>query len=275
MPSSFIVLYDFSPYARQALLVAHQWSAWIGAELHLLHNIDESYVPAMADQEARQEVHSLSRSEVFDKLTQQHLEETGEAIPPDKVHVSTKSLFTSLAQITRELDVQLVFSGLKGKSLLKRFLAGSTVLKLLDYVEVPVVSVPKRLPLYTQLALHVSVSYHYTFNSIALQQFLDLMGDNIKELVFLTVCTENDNREKAAALLDKLQTIFSDHPSVSTHLFEGDTPLAQVKAHMLAQTDGVLVVQKGSRALSDHLFRKFFVDELVHDASLPMLILPT
>lgn len=274
MQYSFIVLYDFSHYARQALRVAHQWSIWTGAELHLLHNLEATFAPAMADQEVRQQLHASSKSEAFHRLQRSFQETIGETIPPERVHISVKSLNATLNQLVGEYNARLLFAGLKGHGVLQRIFIGNTVLKLLEHAHIPVVAIPQNLREYNQISLHIGVSYHYTFNSIQLQQFIQLMGKKMRSLVFISVLTKDDDRQRAAAHLARLKDTFSDEAEVSTQLFEGNEPFAQVKTYMEAQEDGVLLVQKGSRALSDYLFREFFINELIYDASIPLIVLP-
>ncbi|MCJ8163460.1 universal stress protein [Pontibacter sp. E15-1] len=274
MSQSVLVLYDFSPGSRQALRVAHLWATWSGAELHLLHNLEGSYAPAMSDQEVRQQVHAISKAEAFNKVQRSFKKVTDEEINPVNVHISINSLATTVNQLLWEHNAQLLFAGLNDRGTLKRLFIGSTILRLLDMVRVPIVTIPKNVPVFQKLALHISVNYHYTFNSRALHQFLQLMGDKAEKLVFLSVLTEDDDRPQATSHLESLKATFSDHPAVHTCLFEGNEPLDQVKTYMQAQTDGVLVVQKRSRAMTDYMFREFFINELVHDASLPLIILP-
>ncbi|RDV13579.1 universal stress protein [Pontibacter diazotrophicus] len=274
MPHSYLVLYDFSSYARQALRVAHQWSLWTGADVHLLHNLEAAYIPAMADREVRQQVEAGSRSEAFDKLQRSYEEVTGKPVRPERVHISVASLTFTINKLVREHNTQLLFAGLKGNGVLKRIFIGSTILKLLEHAITPVVAIPKKIHEFKHLTLHVAVSYHYAFNSTHLRQILQLMGQKIKALVFISVLTKDDDRQRAISHLAKLEDSFSEQAPVSSRLFEGNAPFALVKAYMKEQEDGVLLAQRGSRALSDRLFREFFINELVHDASIPIIILP-
>lgn len=229
----------------------------------------------MADQEVRQQLQATLEAEAFRKVQSSFRKVTGEAVKPVNVHISVNSLSFTTDRLVKELNTQLLFAGLKGHGVLKRLFIGSTVLALLEHVSIPVVAIPKRTGRFNKLALHISVSYHYTFNSIALQQFTQLMGSKIEVLAFISVLTKDDDRQQAASHLAKLESVFSGQAVVQTHLFEGNSPLAQVKAYMEAQEDGVLMLQKGSRAFSDYLFREFFINELVYDASLPLIILPS
>lgn len=274
-PHSYIVLYDFSPCARQALRVAHQWSKWTGAALHLLHNLEDSLAPAMADQELRQQLTAISKAEAFNKIQRSFQEVTGETLQPVNVHIAVKSIAPSIDRLAGELNAQLLFAGLKERGVLQRLLIGSTVLNLLEHARVPVVTIPKNSGTFSKLRLHISVSYHFTFNSIALQQFLQLMGSKTDFIDFISVLTRDDDRQRAVHHLAKLESLFSGQARVQTHLFEGNEPLVQVKAYMATQEGGVLMLQKGSRAFSDYLFREFFINELIHDASLPLIILPS
>ncbi|MFD3001526.1 universal stress protein [Pontibacter toksunensis] len=274
MQYSFLVLYDFSQYARQALRVAHQWSGWAGADLHILYNQEATFAPAMADQQVRQQLDAHSRSEAFHRLQRSYEETIGAPIPAKNVHISVKNLAFTITQISSQYNTRLLFAGLKGHGVLKRIFMGSTVLKLLDIVDIPIVAIPHKLRAFEKINLHVGVSYHYIFHSIRLQQFIQLLANKIHSLVFISVLTTEDDRQQAVRHLSRLRATFKEGEDVHTRLFEGNNPFAEVKAYMRNQEDSVLLVQKGSRALSDYLFREFFINELVHDASIPLIILP-
>lgn len=269
------MLYDFSSCARQALRVAHLWSQWAGVELHLFHNLDGSYTPAMATQEVVQQVYAYSKADAFNEMQRNYQEITGEPVQPQNVHVAVDSLASTLNQLILEHHAQLLFTGLQGHGILKRLLIGSTVFKLLEHVTIPIVAIPKRTGTFQQVSLHVSISYHYAFNTSALQHFLLLLGTRIETLVLLSVLTEDDDRQQATSHLEKVKASLTTPLDVVTCLFEGDNPLKQVKAYMQKQADGVLVLQRRSRALSEYFYREFFINELVHDANLPLIILPS
>lgn len=53
-------------------------------------------------------------------------------------------------------------------------------------------------------------------------------------------------------------------------IYEG----SNIKDVINSKVDELLVVQKGSRLFSDHLFRKFMINELVYEGQTPMIVLP-
>ncbi|MBK7426529.1 MAG: hypothetical protein IPI60_05615 [Saprospiraceae bacterium] len=75
--------------------------------------------------------------------------------------------------------------------------------------------------------------------------------------------------------LERLTALFKDRFNTSFEIYEGSNPFEDIKKVINNKIDEILIVQKkGSRLLTDQLFRKFLINELVYDAQTPLIVLP-
>jgi len=73
-------------------------------------------------------------------------------------------------------------------------------------------------------------------------------------------------RELCAMFVDRFNTDFA--------IYEGNNPFEDIKKVINNKIDELLIVQKGSRLLTDQLFRRFLINELVYEGQTPMIVLP-
>ncbi|MDX5422676.1 MAG: universal stress protein [Hymenobacteraceae bacterium] len=273
MKTRFIVLIDFSSYSKFELQLAKCWGDAMGADLLLLHQ-PLVFAPALTDIETRDEIVQNEVEKATAKLRSfagQHLENTSRVT----YRVATEDLFLALSELLREHYYNLIFVGLKGTGLLKRIFLGSTAIKVIDQVNVPTVAVPRHPFNMSPESFYVGVNYRYPLNTEALDKLLSLFGDRIKNIKFISIITEKDSRKLAIEYLEDLEEQYGTQWNASYHTFEGDDAFYELKQYMNARTDGVLLVQRGTRSLTDQLFRRFFINELVYDASVPLIVLPS
>jgi hypothetical protein len=57
-------------------------------------------------------------------------------------------------------------------------------------------------------------------------------------------------------------------------IYEGNNPFNDIKKVINNNNGQMLIVQKGSRLLTDHFFRKFLINELVYEGQTPLVVLP-
>ncbi|MNE57231.1 hypothetical protein D3C80_1521830 [compost metagenome] len=68
--------------------------------------------------------------------------------------------------------------------------------------------------------------------------------------------------------------MFSDRFNTDFAIYEGNNPFDDIKKIINNKNDEMLIVQKGSRHLTDQLFRKFLINELVYEGQTPLIVLP-
>ncbi len=74
--------------------------------------------------------------------------------------------------------------------------------------------------------------------------------------------------------LNELKEMFSDKYNTSFAIYEGNNPFSDIKKVVNNKIDEMLIVQKGSRLLTDQLFRRFLINELVYEGQTPLIVLP-
>lgn len=272
MTTRFLVLIDFSPYSKDQLLLAHQWSKLIQAELLLIHQLSV-YAPAFADMDSRIEIASHEKQLALKQLQEFASETLGE-IPSLRYHVSEESLLLLLPKLMHEGYNDLIFAGLKGTGILKKLFIGSTTIKIIDNINQTVVAVPKDLTDHAPETFYVAVSHKYPLNLQAFDKLLSLFSKQIKNIKFISILSSKDQHDMYTAYLESLTRAYADKKNASYEAYESEDAFAELKAFMKKQEDGVLVVQRGTRAIMDQLFRKFLINELVYDGSTPLIVLP-
>jgi len=67
---------------------------------------------------------------------------------------------------------------------------------------------------------------------------------------------------------------FSTRAQTQAIIYQSQNPSDDIKKVLNNKTKEILVVQRGSRLLSDRVSRKFMINELVYEGQTPLIILP-
>lgn len=134
---------DFSDNARNALPYALEIARNTGAELHLLHSIEESYDFGPMAEEIRTSIRNKV-SETLQGLT----EEIGEKRRFEKLvtrsHLQSGRAMYAISEEAEKLDIDLIVMGTKGRSGLQKILFGSTTADIISHSTIPVLAVPRK-----------------------------------------------------------------------------------------------------------------------------------
>lgn len=84
----------------------------------------------------------------------------------------------------------------------------------------------------------------------------------------------NEKNNKIERQLIELCDLFSFRFNTNYAIYEGEDHFDDIKKTINNNIEELLIVQKGSRMLTDQLFRKFVVNELVYEGKTPLIILP-
>jgi nucleotide-binding universal stress UspA family protein len=273
MYSKIFVPVDFSPYSAFQLLLAERWGLHLKAELVLVH-VTRIYIPGMADGEARENLKANNKQEVMERF--EELLATG--ISSDisvKFHISEDTVTDTLRQLIKQNENALICTGLKGKGLLQRLFMDSTTIDIIDHFNKPVLTVPKNISSDSFEHFLVAVNPENLLNTTEFDQLIGSFKKNLKSLKFITVLDSEAKKKDADQYLKTLEERYRDELPTSYQMYGGEQAFLQVKAVMQHYKNSLLLVQRGSRNLSDQLFRSFFVNDIVYDASIPMLMIPT
>jgi nucleotide-binding universal stress UspA family protein len=272
MKTRFIVLIDFSAYSKSQLRLAKHWAESMAADVLLLHE-PVVMAPALTDGSTRDEISKYETEKALNKLKGfaiQHLPDTRHV----SYHVADESLIFSLQRLLSDYYYNVVFVGLKGTGFLKRIFMGSMAIRVLDETNNVVVAVPRHSFNMSPDTLYVSVYYKYRLNTAEFDKVLSLFGNKIKHIRFLSVVSKKDSMKQTTAYLEGLRKQYQGERETYIEIFKGEDAFYTLKQYMDSHADGMLVVQKGSRSFTNQVFRRFLINELVYDASVPLIVLP-
>lgn len=265
---------DFS--AENLFSFAGLWSEIIKADLLLLHQIP-GLIPSLADGESRALIIEEEKKEALAKLKSMAYEYFPQK-KNVKYHVSEQSLLTTIKTITIQDNTyqNVVLAGLKTRGFLQQILFGSTTTKLIDELDYPLIAIPANIEAFIPEKFVMALSYRYPLNLKSYHRLLEALEETIQMNEIISVLTSNDNISESEAYLQRLTDEIKKDIPTTYMLFKGEEPYKEIKKHVFSgQKNCLLVVQKGSRSLSDQFFRKFLINELVHDGSIPLVVIPS
>lgn len=279
MKNRLITLIDFSIYSHALAELAVRWGRIASAQLVFVHEVP-GLVPSMADTSSKDEIVKNEKEEALEKLRRFTATKTYEI---DVRFVVTGShLLTTINELLSEGFNDTILVGIKGTGMLKQMLIGNTASMVIDEINRTVVAVPDKLCAvpneFCNLVpkrLVVSLNYKFPLNEEALNDFLNQYNNAIQEIEFISSVDNDEKEDKAKDYLNKLSDKYSMNLKSSYRVFIGKKHFEQIKNYVQSSPNTVLIVQKGSRNLTDLLFRKFLINEVIHDGSLPMVVLPT
>ena len=279
MKNRLITLIDFSIYSHALAELAVRWGRIASAQLVFVHEVP-GLVPSMADTSSKDEIVKNEKEEALEKLRRFTATETYEI---DVRFVVTGShLLTTINELLSEGFNDTILVGIEGTGMLKQMLIGNTASMVIDEINRTVVAVPDKLCAvpneFCNLVpkrLVVSLNYKFPLNEEALNDFLNQYNNAIQEIEFISSVDNDEKEDKAKDYLNKLSDKYSMNLKSSYRVFIGKKHFEQIKNYVQSSPNTVLIVQKGSRNLTDLLFRKFLINEVIHDGSLPMVVLPT
>lgn len=272
MKKRFIILIDFSEYSSNLIKYACDWSKQANAELLLVH---QSIVlaPALTDNESRQQIALHTNEEALHKLRTL----AKELIPPTikvSFSVSENHIQQILTKLLAEQFDDLIFTGIKGTGLLKQIFLGSMALQVIDNIKNIIVAMPKEISVFSHQKIFVAVTEKHPLNILELNKFLNFIDKKNTCLSFFYLAKPNEKTKGIEKQLKDLSNLFADRFNTKTEIYEGNNPFADIKKVINNKEEEMLIVQKGSRLLTDQLFRRFLINELVYEGQTPLIVLP-
>ncbi|MFN4284909.1 MAG: hypothetical protein ACK4E8_03005 [Lacibacter sp.] len=272
MPVQFVTLVDFSEYTEPLLRLVKLWSSTYNAEIHIVHQVAGS-APALADPESKKKIIEFETREATDQLYDliRKME-----LPRHKTRftITSQNLIRFLEEQLATSERQIVFTGLKGTGLLKQLFIGSTTVQLIDALHHIIVTVPSHAHECVPEKLIIAIHEKFPINTTAFDFLLDVVHPSLQKLEFITVAEEAPAHAAEPDFLTETEQLYSNRFATARKNFSGKEAFDTIKAYLKNQSNSFLVVQEGSRTLRDQLFRKFLINELVYDGSIPMIIIP-
>jgi len=271
MRNRLIVLTDFS--SPHLIALAGTWSLLLQADILLIHKVP-GLVPSLSDSESRKVIIGHEVTEAKTKLKALAKEQLPEHPLPIKYLVSETPILETLQVLLNNEYRDLILVGLKKRNLVQQFFFGSTISKITDELNHTLIAVPENMEAFKPDKLIATISYRYPLNLPSFEKFLDILGDSIREVELVSVVTSKDSEDVSKGYLANLTEKLNPLKPTNYKLFKGENPFKEIKPYIKKQDNVLLVVQKGSRTLSDQFFRRFLINELVHDGSIPLVVIP-
>lgn len=273
MKKRFILLIDdFSDNTHNLIKYACDWSEQSRAELLLLH---QSIVvkPAFADNEDKQQIIQQANDGALLKLKTIAKEFIPSAIKVSFV-VSESHLQLTFSKLLVEPFQNLIFIGLQETGLLQQLFFSSIAIQAINNIKNIIVAKPKEISTFSCEKLFVAVTEKHPLNILELNNFLNFIDRGNSCITFFYLAKPNENTVTIEKQLKELSTLFADKATTQTAIYESHDPFENIKKIINNKEEELLIVQKGSRLLMDQLFRRFLINELIHEGQTPLIVLP-
>lgn len=261
-------LVDASPYADDVLRMAQDLSRWTGSPWQVLSQA-EVLMPGLLDNAAK----ASAKADALARVHTQLAEAVRDMDPPPHMQVVDSDVLDAALETTPAPG--FFVAGLKGSGILRRIFIGSTVVKLIERSPVPVFAVPRGERLQAPLHLYVGVAPGAPFEGAPLRELVARFGANVGLVTLFSVVAEGEKETQAAHdHLRQVETDLALQVPTMVQLLPGAVGLAGLKEHAATDPHALLVLRRGGRELTDQLFRRYFINELVYDARVPLVVLP-
>lgn len=267
----FVVLTDMSENSRPLLQFAHKTAANANATLLVVHQ-STLPVPAMGDSESLQSIKNENKNRSLGALME-YVADTVNIDTPIEYKVTTGNLQAFIYSMENSTDFDLVFVGVKHKGLVEKILVGNTVTKLANEISRIIVAIPEGQTAPDVSTLYVAVKKEYDLNEAELHKCINAFRNSTTRVHLFSMLTPSEDETPTTVYLEKIISGLPAGVAAGYELQRTVTPHKHIKEFMRGNTDGILVIQKGPRTLAD-IFRKYFVNDLVDDTQLPVIILP-
>ncbi|MDT7829903.1 universal stress protein [Pricia sp. S334] len=272
MNKRFIVLIDFSEYSSNLIKYACDWSKEANAKI-LLHHQTHEFLPAFAEEEAREYIVRQANDKALEKL-----KALASDLIPDTIevsfYVSENDFQHTLPQLLVEPFENLIFLGLKGTGMLKKLFLGSVALQIIGNTDNTVVAMPKGIDSFSHEKIFVAVGENKVLNVQQLDNFLKFIHHQNTSITFFHLAKPNEDTTRIKEQLQHLSETYADRFTTDFAIYEANNRIDGIKGVINNKIDEILIVQKGSRILTDQLFRRFLINELVYEGQTPLVVLP-
>ncbi|MBB1286523.1 universal stress protein [Flavisolibacter sp. BT320] len=262
-------LIDFSEYVETTLQYTRRFSAYLNAEVVLIHQLP-GIVPARASANVREQFYKNEREDTYERLV-------GLAGPlfesmPAMI-ASEKRIADTLHNLKNPDYFDWLFIGIKGTSFFEQLLLGSKAVEVLEESDFVSVAVPLGRELCFPKELVIAIDPDAPFDSHRLKKVLSQLPGNIRNLAFLSITPDKEESGEAKTTLAEVAAQFEGY-TTSTIVLHSGNEVKEIERYMNDRQDSYLVLQAGDPETHDFIFKKGLVTELVYKSIVPMIVLP-
>lgn len=272
MNKRFILLIDFSEYSSNLIKYAVDWNKEAHAKILLLHQT-HPFLPAFAEDEARQFIVQEAYNKALDKL-----KTFAKDLIPSHVevsyYVSENDFQKTIPELLAEPFENLVFISLEKTGTLKKLFLGSAALKIIGDTANTIVAMPEGIDSFSHDKIFIAVGDKKDLNLKELNAFLKFMDHKHTSITFFHLTKPEENITSIREKLQALTAAYSDRFTTDFAIYEANNRMDGIKGVINNKIDEILIVQKGSRIMTDQLFSRFLINDLVYEGQTPLIVLP-
>lgn len=272
MKKRFILLVDFSENSENLVRYAWDWAKQVNAEIHLLHQT-EVLLPAFADDISRESLAGIANAGALQKMIKL-IRATLPTSAQVSYTVTDDPISRTLQKLLADPLDQLIFVGLKGTGLLKKIFIGSVAVHVINKAKNIVVAMPKEIVRFSHEKIYVAVAEKHPLNILALNKFLSFIDKDKTTITFFHLSKPTEKTRDIEKHLKDLSQLFAAKYNTSYAIYQGSSSFDDIRKVINNTIDELLIVQRGSRHLTDQIFRKFLINELVFEGQTPLIVLP-
>lgn len=265
-----LVLVDIKKDTENLMNTAMRFAEALKVPLHLVYQIP-LLAPALTDEESKKHIETLEILEATEKL--ELLSKLHSMHPKPTITATSRDLILFLSDLPKDAKDYWVFTGLKKSGVVKKLWLGSTVSRLVDDSDLTILGFPNEHAHALPDNLTVAVNASYPINMPAFRNLLKNLGKNPIPIELITVIKDKKELAEFEPYLKQLSHEFKQHHPKLKY-FEHQNATEEITKYLSNLHNPYLVIQQGARGFMDMLFRKFMINELIHLAKTPMIILP-
>jgi|GEM_PF-3062524 nucleotide-binding universal stress UspA family protein len=191
-----------------------------------------------------------------------------------KISVTRNDLVDEIAEKYNPEDILLLSLNEK-TGLFKKLFPVRTAIPVINQLNNSVICIPEGNTSVSLARCRVGVQKSNPIDVHELKRLLKLIHPEKGELRFFSVMNENEPQDEATAYLKELADYFDNDAQVRAgfDIVEGSDVFESIKNLMPENQGEFLILQKGSRLLTDKIFRKFLTSEIVNHAKIPLIVI--
>ncbi|MEX0769657.1 MAG: hypothetical protein WD035_02935, partial [Balneolaceae bacterium] len=94
---------------------------------------------------------------------------------------------------------------------------------------------------------------------------------SLKHIDFVSIDQSGDEEDQH---IKEYSNKFNGSIATSYKIFKSKNVFEEFKSYTAQKENSFLVLQKGGRSFKDVMLKRFFINRIIHDGSIPLIVLP-